>query len=206
MLQSSMFEPGVLTKDNGKVLSDLRARVASCTECKLCEGRTQTVFGHGNQDRPAIALIGESPSSGDEAAGLLFQGGTGVMLDKMLGRIGYKREDLYVCTVVCCRVPEGKNPSPEQVLACQPYLFSQLRLVRPRTIITLGNTATEALLRKNKFLAEMRGKWWKWENVPVRPTWHPNYLARNPKDRSSTLVDLEAVVNYLRNPANSAES
>lgn len=199
-MQQALFSGETLHENNPKVLSEMKARAQSCTACKLHCGRTNVVWGEGNANEPKVAFVGEGPGLNEDKEGRPFVGRAGELLNKMIARMGLKREDLYICNVVCCRPPENRVPEPEEVTACQPFLFGQLRLIRPQTIITLGATATSTLLRKTKPLGEMRGKWHKWETIPVRPTFHPAYLLRNPKERATTLVDLEAVLNLLRSP------
>lgn len=198
MFQTALFEQGALRAVNEKALTEIRNRVLACTSCKLHSTRKSVVFGEGNQNEPDIAFVGEGPGATEDAVGRPFQGRAGEMLNKMIARMGLQRESLYICNVVCCRPPENRVPEPEEVLACQPYLFAQLRLVRPKVIITLGATATQTLLKKTKPLVEMRGKWHKWESIPVRPTFHPAYLLRMPKERATAVMDLDAVLNYLR--------
>lgn len=202
MDQQALFSDTTLREKDGEVLGMLRTRASTCTDCNLHKGRTNSVFGEGNL-KPKVVFIGESPGGPEDASGHPFQGPAGEMLDKMMARMGLPREDTYLMNVVCCRPPIGSMPSPEDALACQPFCFGQLRVLRPQVIITLGSLAATSILRKQKFLHELRGKWWKWEDIPVRPTYHPNYLIKNPKERNVALVDLEAAVRYLQTGATS---
>ena len=204
MLQTALFGTEALTQGNEQVLTEMRSRALACQQCKLHSTRRSVVFGEGNHFEPVVAFVGEGPGATEDETGRPFQGRAGELLNKMIARMGLKREALYICNVVCCRPPGNRVPESDEVVACQPYLLNQLRLIRPRTIITLGATATQALLKKTKPLGEMRGKWHKWETIPVRPTYHPAYLLRNPKERATTLIDLEAVLTYLR--ANTTKS
>jgi DNA polymerase len=197
-VQASLFEPAALTDGNLRTLTELRARALACTNCKLHTARQSVVFGEGNTTTPAVAFVGEGPGLTDDRTGRPFQGPAGELLNKMIARMGLQRDALYICNVVCCRPPDNRPPEPDEVAACQPYLLTQLRLIRPKVIITLGATATHTLLKKSKPLVELRGKWHKWESIPVRPTFHPAYLLRAPKERASTAVDLDAAVNLLR--------
>jgi DNA polymerase len=198
MLQAALFEKNDLTEGNGRALADIRARALACTSCKLHSTRKSVVFGEGNPHEPLVAFVGEGPGATEDETSKPFQGRAGELLNKMIARMGLKREALYICNVVCCRPPENRTPELDEVVACQPYLFNQLRLVRPKVIITLGATATQTLLKKVKPLMELRGKWHKWESIPVRPTFHPAYLLRNPKERATTSMDLDAVLNLLK--------
>lgn len=198
MEQAALFGKTALTEGNGRALTEIRNRALGCTSCKLHSTRKNVVFGEGNQNEPLVAFVGEGPGGADDETGRPFQGRAGELLNKMIARMGLRRDDLYICNVVCCRPPENRTPEMDEMVSCQPYLFNQLRLVRPKVIIALGATATNTLLRKTKPLVEMRGKWHKWESIPVRPTFHPAYLLRVPKERATTAMDLDAVLNHLR--------
>jgi DNA polymerase len=146
-----------------------------------------------------VAFVGEGPGDIEDRSGRPFVGPSGKLLDKMIAKMGLDRsKDTYILNTVCCRPPGNRVPLPDEVLTCRPFFHGQLRLVRPQTIITLGGTATIHLLGKQKLMHEFRGKWHKWEEVPVRPTFHPAYLLRNPKERGLALTDLEAVMHFLR--------
>lgn len=197
--QEALFSRDAIQPSGEAALSAIRERAYACTGCKLHETRARVVFGSGNSSRPDVAFIGEAPRAAEEKENLPFAGNGGEMLKRMMVRMGLPFEKAYFCNVVCCRpVDLQAPPAPEEIDACQGLLHSQLRVVQPRVIITLGLTATETLLRKKKHLFEMRGKWWDWMGTPVRPTFHPNYLVKATKDRASTLVDLEAAMHKLR--------
>jgi DNA polymerase len=170
-----------------------------CRDCKLHETRTNVVFGEGNPNRPIVAFVGEGPGDMEDKTGRPFVGPSGKLLDKMIAKMGLDRmKDCYILNAVACRPPGNRVPDPEEMIACRPFFHGQLRLVRPQTIVTLGATATSNLLRKQKPMHEFRGKWHKWEDIPVRPTFHPAYLLRNPKERGLALTDIEAVMRLIR--------
>lgn len=199
MTQQTLFTDEALHTGDTQTLSQLRERAAACRECKLCESRAQAVFGVGNPDRPKVAFIGEAPGEREDQQGKPFVGPAGMLLDKMIAKMGLNREqDCYILNAVCCRPPGNRVPEAEELLACRPFFHGQLRLIRPQAIITLGATAAVTLLRKEKPMRDLRGKWHEWESIPVRPTFHPSYLLREPKERASAMVDLDAVTRFLR--------
>lgn len=180
-------------------LASMRERALACKACKLCETRKNVVFGEGNGDRPKIAFIGEAPGATEDVQGRPFIGASGKLLDRMIAKMGLDRaKDCYILNVVACRPPENRTPEPAEMMACLPFFFGQLRIIRPQVIITLGATAANALLSKDKPMHDLRGKWFKWEHIPVRPTFHPSYLLREPKARSTAMVDLDAVTRFFR--------
>lgn len=205
--QTSLFDETDLHTADTVTLAAMRERALVCRACKLCETRKNVVFGTGNPDRPKVAFVGEGPGANEDAQGKPFVGPAGKLLDKMIAKMGLDREkDCYILNAVCCRPPENRVPEPDEVIACRPFFHGQLRLIRPRTIITLGGTATSNLLGKQKAMKDFRGKWHDWEGVAVRPTFHPAYLLRNPKERTTTMIDLDAVTLFLRNGQTSSSA
>lgn len=199
MNQTTLFSDETIHETDALTLAQLRERALACRACKLCEERSHVVFGEGNPNRPLVAFVGEGPGDMEDRSGRPFVGPSGKLLDKMIARMGIDRaKDCYILNAVCCRPPGNRVPTPEEVIACRPFFHGQLRLIRPQTIITLGGTAATHLLGKQKLMHEFRGKWHKWEHVPVRPTFHPAYLLRNPKERGAALTDLEAVMKLIR--------
>jgi uracil-DNA glycosylase family 4 len=197
--QTALLTDEVIHETDVLSLAQLRDRALACRACKLCEERTNVVFGEGNPNRPLVAFVGEGPGDIEDQQGRPFVGPSGKMLDKMILKMGLDRaKDCYILNTVCCRPPGNRTPTPDEVIACRPLCHSQLRLIRPQTIITLGGTAATYLLGKQKLMHEFRGKWFKWEHVPVRPTFHPAYLLRNPKERGAALTDIEAVMRLIR--------
>lgn len=197
--QQTLFTDETIHESDGATLVQLRERALQCRACKLHEERLNVVFGEGNPNRPLVAFIGEGPGDIEDRTGRPFAGPSGKLLDKMIAKMGLDRaKDCYILNVCGCRPPGNRVPLPDEVLACRPFFHGQLRLIRPQTIITLGGTAATHLLGKQKLMHEFRGKWHKWEDVPVRPTFHPAYLLRNPKERGLTLTDLEAVMHLIR--------
>jgi DNA polymerase len=201
MKQEALFSVDAIQPSGEAPLSAWRERAYACTGCKLHESRKRVVFGMGNSNRPDICFVGEAPRAAEEVENVPFGGNGGDLLKRMMEKMGLKPERAYFCNVVCCRPLDlGQAPGAEEIEACEPFLHGQLRVVQPRVIIALGLTATETLLRKRKHLFEMRGKWWEWQGIPVRPTFHPNGMfgKEGEKHRASCFVDLQAAMNKLR--------
>jgi DNA polymerase len=160
--------------------AELTERMLSCTLCPLSEGRTQAVPGEGPV--PAdLVFIGEGPGEVEDATGRPFVGPAGQLLDKILESAGLKREEAYITNMVKCRPPLNRTPKPEEVKTCWPYLDAQLRLLRPKIIVPLGNLAAQFFLKTDKGINLIRGQFFKWEGtVELFPMFHPSYLLRNP--------------------------
>jgi DNA polymerase len=139
-------------------------------------------------------LIGEAPGQNEDEQGIPFIGRAGQLLDKMLLAINYKREDVYVANVVCCRPPANRRPALREVAQCMDYLVRQIRVVSPKVLVLLGKTATEAVLgRTFKSLEGARQNWYEWDNIPLRATYHPAYLLRNSRKKQEALEDLKSI-------------
>lgn len=170
--------------------SELEARVSACQRCRLCEKRTNTVFGVG--DRAAEwMLIGEAPGENEDKQGEPFVGQAGKLLDSMLRALALARgENVYIANVVKCRPPGNRNPEPDEAASCEPYLRRQVALVKPRLIVALGRVAAQNLLKTDASISSLRGRVHRYEDVPVIVTYHPAYLLRSLQDKSKAWVDL----------------
>jgi uracil-DNA glycosylase family 4 len=153
-------------------LQDLATEAATCTRCRLAQGRTQVVFGVGHADAD-LMFIGEGPGYYEDKQGEPFVGAAGQLLTRMLGEIGLRREDVYIANVVKCRPPGNRDPLPEEIEACRPWLLGQLERVRPRVIVTLGNFATRVILDRQVSISRVRGQRFTVEGRTVIPTFHP---------------------------------
>jgi DNA polymerase len=156
------------------------------------------VFGSGKPSKPRIAFVGEAPGKNEDETGEPFIGKAGILLDSMISAMKLKRDDLYICNVVNCRPPENRTPYPDEVVACSPFLFGQLRAVEPECIVALGASAARALLRAKRSIKDMRGKWHDWEGIPLRVTFHPAFLLRDPQKKREAWGDLQEVMAKLR--------
>ncbi len=154
-------------------LLELGARARVCTDCRLSETRNEVVFGVGSS-RAQVMMVGEAPGRNEDLQGEPFVGAAGNLLNRLLGEVGMMREDVYIANVLKCRPPNNRDPRPDEIEACKGYLRGQLDLVDPRVVMTLGNFATQLLLRTTTGISRMRGrsyKWWK-DKILI-PTFHP---------------------------------
>lgn len=177
----------------------LQAAVAACRQCRLCETRTNTVFGVGPRGAP-LMVVGEGPGADEDARGEPFVGRAGKLLDEMLRAIGRSRErDTFIANVVKCRPPGNREPAEDEAEQCRPFLEQQLRLVRPKLILALGRVAAQRLLATDTPIGKMRGQSYSWgpDATPLMVTYHPAYLLRNPGDKAKSWEDLKRVHRFL---------
>ncbi|KVE33831.1 uracil-DNA glycosylase family protein [Burkholderia sp. TSV86] len=184
----------------------LRARVADCRRCRLCEKRTNTVFGVGDESADWM-LVGEAPGENEDKQGEPFVGQAGKLLDNMLQALSLARgENVYIANVIKCRPPGNRNPEPDEVTRCEPYLQRQVALVRPKLIVALGRFAAQTLLKSDASIASLRGRVHRYEGVPVIVTYHPAYLLRSLQDKSKAWADLCLARDTYRSAASDADA
>ena len=181
------------------VLEAVRTELGECTRCKLHKTRTNIVFGVGSPEA-RLMFVGEAPGEDEDLQGYPFVGKAGQLLTKMIEAMGLRREDVYICNTVKCRPPNNRNPEPDELLACEPFLKGQLGAVKPEAIVTLGKFAAQALLREQTPITRLRGQWREYEGIPVMPTFHPAYLLRSPAEKGKVWEDLKQVMKRLRIP------
>jgi DNA polymerase len=174
-----------------KTLQELAHEASSCTLCRLAGGRTQVVFGVGNPDAGAM-FIGEGPGYYEDKQGEPFVGAAGQLLTKLLGEIGLRREDVYICNVVKCRPPGNRDPLPDEIEACRPFLTGQIENVGPRVIVTLGNFATRVILDKPVSISRVRGQRFTIEGRTVIPTFHPAAVLHGGGEAGSQMAALRS--------------
>ncbi len=168
----------------------LSARVAACENCRLCEKRTNTVFGVGDRNADWM-LIGEAPGENEDRLGEPFVGQAGKLLDSMLRSLALARDtNVYIANVIKCRPPGNRNPEPDEVARCEPYLQRQVALVKPKLIVALGRFAAQSLLKTDASISSLRGRVHEYEGVPVIVTYHPAYLLRSLPDKAKAWADL----------------
>jgi len=190
-------EPTRITRSDIATLDwpALRAAVAACEACRLCSSRTHTVFGVGNE-RAHWMVVGEAPGEQEDRKGEPFVGKAGQLLDAMLRAIGLTRADapperqVYIANTLKCRPPGNRNPQPDELAQCEPFLVRQIALVRPKIILAMGRFAVQALLRSDEPVGRLRGRVHRYEGVPLVVTYHPAYLLRNPEDKARAWDDL----------------
>jgi DNA polymerase len=175
-------------------LHRIREEIGDCTRCRLHEARTHIVFGVGNP-RARLMFVGEGPGADEDAQGEPFVGRAGQKLNEMIRAIGLERADVYIANVVKCRPPNNREPRPDEVATCAPFLFQQIEAVRPRVIVALGAPAARLLLNTTAGITRMRGQWYECRGIPVMPTFHPAYLLRayTLENRRKVFEDLQAV-------------
>jgi DNA polymerase len=181
------------------VLEEVRAQIGECTRCKLHRGRHNIVFGVGNP-RARLMFVGEAPGEDEDLQGFPFVGKAGGLLTKMIEAMGLKRDDVYICNTVKCRPPNNRNPEPDELASCEPFLKGQLAAVKPEVIVTLGKFAAQALLRDDSPVSRLRGHWREYEGIPLMPTFHPAYLLRSPGEKGKVWEDLKQVMKKLNLP------
>ncbi|EKS68033.1 MULTISPECIES: uracil-DNA glycosylase [Caballeronia] len=176
----------------------LAERVANCERCRLCERRTNTVFGVGDREADWM-LIGEAPGENEDKQGEPFVGQAGKLLDNMLRALTLSRQtNVYIANVIKCRPPGNRNPELDEVARCEPYLQRQVELVKPKVIVAMGRFAAQSLLKNEASIASMRGRVHEYRGVPVVVTYHPAYLLRSLQDKSKAWADLCLARNTYR--------
>jgi len=180
-------------RDPGAVLAALRDEIGDCRRCKLCRGRANVVFGVGNP-AASLMIVGEGPGADEDAQGEPFVGRAGQKLNEMIRAIGLERKDVYIANVVKCRPPGNRDPEPDEVGTCSPFLFRQIEAIGPKVIVTLGSPATKTLLDTKAGITSLRGRWGQFRGIPVMPTFHPAYLLRKytVENRQAVFEDLKA--------------
>jgi DNA polymerase len=173
-------------------LAVVRDDLGDCKRCKLAPLRTNLVFGVGNPNAHLV-FVGEAPGADEDAQGEPFVGKAGQLLTKMIEAMGYRREDVYICNILKCRPPGNRNPEPDEIEKCEPFLKAQLATIRPRVIVALGKFAAQCLLRDDTPISRLRGTFRSYEGIQLMPTFHPAYLLRDPTKKKEAWEDLKAV-------------
>ncbi|MCY1042290.1 uracil-DNA glycosylase [Corallococcus sp. bb12-1] len=194
--------PGVVEGER-PTLDQVRRELGDCRRCKLCTGRKNIVFGSGNP-RADLVFVGEGPGENEDLQGVPFVGAAGDLLTKMIAAMGFTRNDVYICNVVKCRPPGNRNPEPDEIAACEPFLRSQLLAIQPKAIVALGKFAAQTLLRDTTAITRMRGAWREYEGIPLMPTFHPAYLLRNNAEKRNAWADLQQVMKLFAKPPGSS--
>lgn len=195
--------PGVIGADRGgdaacrqETLEEIRADLGECRRCPLCQGRRNIVFGVGNP-KARLVFVGEAPGREEDEKGEPFVGEAGRLLDRILMAMGLDRSQVYICNVEKCRPPQNRDPLPEEIAACEPFLVRQLAAIQPRLIVTLGRFAAQTLLRDPTSISKLRGHWRNYQGIPLMPTFHPAYLLRNPAEKREVWEDMKQVMHRL---------
>jgi DNA polymerase len=180
-----------------EALAATREEIGDCTRCKLhALGRRQIVFGVGNPEAE-LMFVGEAPGADEDIQGIPFVGRAGQLLTKMIEAMGYRRDEVYIANVIKCRPPENRNPDPDEVETCEPFLFQQIAAIQPKVIVALGSFAAKALLRTQSPISRLRGRVYEFQGAKLVPTFHPSYLLRSPGQKREAWEDLKLALGIL---------
>ncbi len=190
----------IATVLSGDALSAIRLDIGDCTRCKLHGlGRRQIVFGIGSA-QASLMFVGEAPGAEEDVQGQPFVGRAGQLLTKIIEAIGLRRDEVYIANVIKCRPPQNRNPEPDEVAQCEPFLFRQIDTVRPKVIVALGKFAAQSLLRTTEPITKIRGREFAYRDAVLMPTYHPAYLLRNPPAKREVWEDMKRVKQLLEAP------
>jgi uracil-DNA glycosylase len=186
--------------DPAAALAAIREEMGDCRRCRLASGRKTIVFGQGNP-RAELMFVGEGPGAEEDEQGLAFVGRAGQLLTDIIEKgLRMRRADVWIGNVIKCRPPQNRNPEPDEILACQPFLEAQIRAIRPRVLVGLGKFGAHWLLKTAEPITRLRGRVGEYEGIPVMPTYHPAYLLRNPAGKKDVWEDMKAVLRLLGRP------
>lgn len=174
----------------------LSSEIGACTACRLCETRTNVVVGSGNPDAD-LMFIGEAPGRDEDLAGEPFVGRAGQLLTDIIRAIKFERDEVYIANIIKCRPPQNRNPEPDEMDACRPFLLRQIEIVKPRVIVTLGRFAFQSTMQTTSPISSVRGVWHELEGIRLMPTYHPAYLLRNPSAKRDVWNDMKKVMAEL---------
>ena len=189
--------PVTLFTNPAEALIAIRADIGDCTRCKLHTlGRTQIVFGVGNAEAD-LMFVGEAPGADEDEQGIPFIGRAGQLLTKIIEAIDLRRDDVYIANIIKCRPPQNRNPEPDEVASCEPFLFRQIAVIKPKVIVALGKYAAQTLLRTEAPISRLRGQVFDYRGAKLIPTFHPAYLLRNPSSKREVWEDMKLVKRLL---------
>ncbi|MCK9275114.1 MAG: uracil-DNA glycosylase [Syntrophales bacterium] len=182
-------------------LSDIKNKLGDCSRCGLYQSRRNIVFGEGSP-RAELVFVGEAPGEQEDLQGKPFVGRAGGLLTKIIEAMGFSRNEVYICNILKCRPPGNRNPKPDEIKACEPFLISQLEAIQPKIICALGSFAAKTLLKKESPITVLRGKLHPYRGIYLMPTYHPAYLLRNPGAKRQVWDDMKIIMKYLSDGRN----
>jgi DNA polymerase len=194
--QAAAIQGGGELPDSEETFDDVARIALACTQCKLAGTRTQVVYGTGNPNAD-LMFIGEAPGRDEDLQGEPFVGRAGQLLTDIIKAMKLTRDDVYITNVVKCRPPDNRNPEPDELEACRPFIRRQIALIKPRVIVTLGKFALQSLLERSYSITAARGQWLEYEGIKVMPTFHPAYLLRTPAAKKEVWQDMKKVMAEL---------
>jgi DNA polymerase len=197
MMQESLFEATETRQEpqsqeaaaTGE-LDSLRPTILECRKCRLATTRRSVVFGEGDP-HAGLMVIGEAPGADEDAQGRPFVGRSGQLLDKILLSVGFERGDVYIANIIKCRPPENRNPMPDEVEFCKPWLMKQIEIIKPKILLLLGRVAANTILENNLSMSAMRGRIIRWKEYDCVVTYHPAALLRNPNWKRPCWEDMK---------------
>ena len=178
-------------------LEAVRVELGDCRRCSLGSLRHRLVFGEGNP-HAGLVFVGEAPGADEDAQGRPFVGRAGQLLTRIIAAMGLKREEVYICNILKCRPPGNRNPQPEEIAACEPFLIRQIEAIRPRVLCALGGFAAHTLLKSEAPITVLRGRFQAYQGIPLMPTYHPAYLLRNPGAKKQVWKDVQMIMKAIR--------
>jgi uracil-DNA glycosylase family 4 len=192
--KTALTKPSPVEADSS--LEAIRADIGDCQRCKLAPKRTNIVFGSGNPNAELV-FVGEAPGYDEDQQGLPFVGRAGQLLTKIIESINLKREDVYICNVLKCRPPDNRNPEPDEVAACNPFMKRQLASIKPKVVCCLGTFAAQTVLQTVAPISKLRGKFFDIDGMRVIATFHPAYLLRSPDKKREVWEDMKQIRDEL---------
>ena len=196
---TSLKKTGTQKKSLNKsvsALDQIRSELGDCQRCQLGRTRTCLVFGTGNPDADLV-FVGEAPGRDEDIKGEPFVGKAGQLLTRIIQAIDLSREAVYICNVIKCRPPENRNPLPEEIESCEPFLIKQVEAIKPKVICALGKFAAQTLLKTEAPISALRGRFQDYHGIPLMPTYHPAYLLRNPNMKRQVWEDIQKIQKKL---------
>lgn len=181
-------------EERTKAMQNLLHEMKHCFDCGLCKNRTSPVVGQGNLNSPDVMFLGAAPDAGDDTTGTAFSGPDGELLSKMIAAMGYKREDVFLTNTCKCRTPNDRAPTMDEMAKCSHYLEEQVKIVRPKIIVVLGEHANKGLFHNQMGASQPQGTWTKYHGIPVMPTFHPKYILRFSNDAEGQQKELKRSV------------
>jgi uracil-DNA glycosylase family 4 len=190
-----------LSRNAAEALAAVKTEIGpDCPRCKLATlGRKQVVFGVGNPDAD-LMFVGEAPGADEDIQGIPFVGRAGQLLTKMIEAINLRRDDVYIANVIKCRPPGNRNPEPDEIATCEPFLFQQIAAINPKVIVALGSFAAKTLLRSDDSISRLRGRLYDFRGAKLIPTFHPSFLLRSPDRKRDAWEDLKKARALLTSP------
>ena len=189
--------PETVIRSEILTLVEVRKELGECKRCELHRTRRTIVFGEGNE-KAALMFIGEGPGYDEDVQGRPFVGKAGQLLTKIIESIRLPREEVYIANIVKCRPPQNRNPEPDEIQCCNPFLMKQIRVIRPKIICALGTFSAQTLLKTDTKISALRGKIFDLEGIKVIPTYHPAFLLRNPERKREVWEDMKKIAELLQ--------